>query len=105
MGVRLSRTKRLRKEILTFLEKNGKSNTSEIMDHINKKYRWGTSINQLGNVLAKDKRFEKVGFYNNSVGDGTRCRVCIWDLSNTYTTQQIQLNNEKSKLSNNICAY
>ena len=101
----MSRTKRLRKAILLFLEENGDSNTNQIMDYINKKYRWGTSINQLGNVLAKDKRFEKVGFYNNSTGGGTRCRVCIWNISKTYTTQQIKLNNEQNTLSKNICAY
>ena len=101
----MSRTKRLRKAVQAFLETNGESNTSQILDHINEKYRWGASINQLGNVLAKDKRFTKVGFYNNSLGDGTRCRVCIWGLSNIEQNHQIQINNEKHTLSQNMCAY
>ena len=37
-------------------------------------------MNQLGNILAKDSRFEKVGFLSNSSGDGYRCRICIWAL-------------------------
>ena len=37
-------------------------------------------MNQLGNILAKDTRFEKVGFLSNSSGDGYRCRICIWAL-------------------------
>ena len=101
----MSRTKRLRKEICSFLEVNGEANTSQILDHINAKYRWGASINQLGNILAKDKRFQKVGFYNNSVGDGSRCRVCIWDLSNSHTKQLIEIESEQNTLSQNLCAY
>ncbi len=101
----MSRTKRLRKAIYNFLEDNGEANTSQILDYINRRYRWGASINQLGNILAKDKRFEKVGFYNNSVGDGSRCRVCIWDLSNSHRKKEIEIKSEQRTLSQNICAY
>ena len=101
----MSRTKRLRAAICNFLEDNGEANTSQILDYINGRYRWGASINQLGNILAKDKRFQKVGFYNSSVGDGSRCRVCIWDLSNSYTKKQIEIKPEQSTLSKNMCAY
>ena len=40
-------------------------------------------MNQLGNILAKDSRFEKVGFLNNYGGEGYRCRICIWGLKKT----------------------
>ena len=76
----MSSTKRLRIAVFNFLEKSGDANTTQIFDHINSRFRWGTSMNQLGNILAKDYRFEKVGFLSNSSGDGYRCRICIWAL-------------------------
>ena len=76
----MSSTKRLRKAVFNFLEIRGDANTTQIFDHINSKYRWGTSMNQLGNILAKDSRFKKVGFLNRSQGAGIRCRICIWAL-------------------------
>ncbi len=82
----MSSTKRLRKAVVEFLEKNENANTTQIFDHINSKFRWGTSMNQLGNVLAKDSRFEKVGFLSSSSGNGYRCRICIWALK---TRQQL----------------
>ena len=79
----MSSTKRLRLAVLNYLENIGQANTTQIFDHINSKFRWGTSMNQLGNILAKDSRFEKVGFLSNSVGEGYRCRICIWGLKKT----------------------
>ena len=76
----MSSTKRLRNAVFNFLEKTEHANTTQIFDHINSKFRWGTSMNQLGNILAKDTRFEKVGFLSNSSGDGYRCRICVWAL-------------------------
>ncbi len=76
----MSSTKRLRKAVFKFLEVKGQANTTQIFDYINSKYRWGTSMNQLSNILAKDSRFEKVGFLNNSKGSGIRCRICVWGL-------------------------
>ena len=76
----MSSTKRLRIAVFDYLKNTGNANTTQIFDHINSKFRWGTSMNQLGNILAKDSRFEKVGFLSNSSGDGYRCRICIWAL-------------------------
>jgi hypothetical protein len=76
----LSSTKRLRIAVFNYLENTENANTTQIFDHINSRFRWGTSMNQLGNILAKDTRFEKVGFLSNSSGDGYRCRICIWAL-------------------------
>ena len=77
----MSRTKRLRSAVQCFLSSKGRANTTQILDHINSRFRWGSSMNQLGNILAKDPRFAKVGFISSSSGHGTRCRVCIWELS------------------------
>ena len=57
----MSRTKRLREEVKKMLSENGEANTVEIFDHLNTRFSWGATMNQVGNILAKDTRFEKVG--------------------------------------------
>ncbi|MCS5537420.1 MAG: DUF3860 domain-containing protein [Candidatus Poseidoniaceae archaeon] len=77
----MSRTKRLRGAVYEFLHEKGEANTSEIFEHVNNRYRWGATMNQLGNVVARDARFTKSGFDNGQVPGGFRIRVCIWSLS------------------------
>jgi len=77
----MSRTQRLRSEILTFLEQVGEANTTTILDHDNSRFRWGATMNQLGNVLARDRRFVKVGFDEGTDVGGFRMRVCIWSMA------------------------
>ncbi|MDP6871068.1 MAG: DUF3860 domain-containing protein, partial [Candidatus Thalassarchaeaceae archaeon] len=57
----MSRTRRLRGEVLALLEDKGTANTVEIFDHLNERFRWGATMNQVGNIMAKDSRFSKVG--------------------------------------------
>ena len=57
----MSRTRRLREEVRTYLEENDSANTVEIFDHLNERFRWGAPMNQVGNILAKDSRFSKIG--------------------------------------------
>ena len=76
----MSRTKRLREEVHIFLTERERANTVEVFDHLNERFSWGATMNQVGNILAKDVRFEKVG----SVRDffrGARYSVCLWALS------------------------
>ena len=63
-----------------YLESNGISNTSQILEHVNKRFRWGATMNQVGNVLARDTRFEKLGLTEGTTMAGFRERVCIWAL-------------------------
>ena len=77
----MSRTGRLRNEIAQYLEDNGVSNTSQILEHINKRVRWGATMNQVGNLLARDSRFEKLGITEGTTMAGFRERVCIWALA------------------------
>ena len=77
----MSRTKRLRGALVEYLAEEGPANTSEIFDHINSRFRWGSTMNQLGNVLARDARFIKSGFDENQLAGGYRLRVCIWELA------------------------
>jgi len=77
----MSRTKRLRGALVEYLAEAGPANTSQIFEHINSRYRWGSTMNQLGNVLARDARFIKSGFDENQLLGGYRLRVCIWKLA------------------------
>ena len=57
----MSRTRRLREAVLVLLEEKGTANTVEVFDHLNERFRWGATMNQVGSILAKDRRFSKVG--------------------------------------------
>ena len=72
---------RLRTEIATYLGNVGEANTTDILDHVNRRFRWGATMNQLGNVLARDRRFVKVGFDEGTDIGGFRMRVCVWSIA------------------------
>ena len=57
----MSRTRRLREEVICLLEEKETANTVEIFDHLNERFRWGATMNQVGNIMSKDSRFSKVG--------------------------------------------
>ena len=77
----MGRTLRLRTEIATYLESVGEANTTDILDHVNQRFRWGATMNQLGNVLVRDRRFIKVGFDEGTDIGGFRMRVCVWSIA------------------------
>jgi len=81
----MSRTRRLREEVLALLEVKGTANTVEIFDHLNDRFRWGATMNQVGNIMAKDSRFSKVGHVRGPFR-GSVYTVCIWGLSQKETT-------------------
>ena len=74
----MSRTRRLRTEIESLLQ-GGPANTVEIFDHLNTRFKWGATMNQVGNILAKDVRFSKIG---QKIGEfrGSVYTVCVWGL-------------------------
>lgn len=76
----MSRTRRLRKEVLSLLEEKVTANTVEIFDHLNNRFRWGATMNQVGNIMAKDSRFSKVGHVRGPFR-GSVYTVCVWGLS------------------------
>ena len=49
----MSRTRRLRTEIVDFLSSVGEANTTTILEHVNKRFRWGATMNQLGKCIGK----------------------------------------------------
>ncbi len=76
----MSRTRRLREEVMLFLEDRETANTVEIFDHLNDRFRWGATMNQVGNIMAKDSRFSKVGHVRGPFR-GSVYTVCVWSLS------------------------
>ena len=76
----MSKTSRLRNEVETYLNENNSANTVEIFDHLNSRFKWGATMNQVGNILAKDNRFEKIGHVRGQFR-GSIYTVCIWSLS------------------------
>ena len=77
----MGRTLRLRTELEAYLSNVGEANTTDILDHVNQRFRWGATMNQLGNVLARDRRFVKVGFDEGTDIGGFRMRVCVWSIA------------------------
>ena len=80
----MSRTRRLREEVRTYLEENDSANTVEIFDHLNERFRWGATMNQVGNILAKASRFSKMGHVRGRFR-GSTYTVCVWGLSQQAT--------------------
>ncbi len=76
----MSRTRRLREAVCVLLEEKGQQNTVEVFDHLNERFRWGATMNQVGNILAKDPRFTKVG-HKRGQFRGSVYTVCVWALS------------------------
>jgi|TARA_B100000482_G_C12584351_1_gene289111 hypothetical protein len=81
----VSKTSRLRNEVETYLNENDSANTVEIFDHLNSRFKWGATMNQVGNILAKDNRFEKIGHIRGQFR-GSTYTVCIWSLSAQIAT-------------------
>lgn len=81
----MSKTSRLRNEVETYLNENNSANTVEIFDHLNSRFKWGATMNQVGNILAKDNRFEKIGHVRGQFR-GSIYTVCIWSLSTQIVT-------------------
>ena len=81
----MSKTSRLRNEVETYLHENNTANTVEIFDHLNSRFKWGATMNQVGNILAKDNRFEEIGHVRGQFR-GSTYTVCLWSLSTQIVT-------------------
>ncbi len=81
----MSRTRRLREAIKVLLEDKGSANTVEVFDHLNERFRWGATMNQVGNIMAKDRRFSKIGHIRGQFR-GSVYTVCVWGLAQLEAT-------------------
>lgn len=73
----LMKTTRIREKIKKFLGDRPR-NTAEILEHINSTMRHGTTSQQLGNVLSKDKDIVKVGYIKRSGILSGGYDICEW---------------------------
>jgi hypothetical protein len=77
------KTTRIRVKIKEFLAEQPRT-TTEILEHINTTSRHGTTSQQLGNVLSKDKDIMKVGYVQRA-GIRYGCyKICQWALKDSY---------------------
>jgi hypothetical protein len=79
------RTKRMRNNVVAFLEKEGEGTSIDICNYINEVMHSGTTMNQLGNLLAKDPRFKLLSHKTVSgTIKGSRYKVQNYRLSEDY---------------------
>lgn len=71
------KTVRIREKIKKFLSERPR-NTAEILEYINSTMRHGTTSQQLGNVLSKDKDIFKVGYIKRSGILSGGYDICEW---------------------------
>jgi hypothetical protein len=76
-GGKNMKTVRIREKIKKFLSERPR-NTEEILEHINSTMRHGTTSQQLGNVLSKDKDIVKVGYIKRSGILSGGYDICEW---------------------------
>ena len=81
------RTTRLRENIKKYLSIHGECNTQQILEHLNRITRHGTTPQQLGNVLAKDKDIVKVSTTNRAGTLSGRYEICVWALAPAYAPE------------------
>lgn len=74
---------RLRKWLVVCLEEKGEASTGEIYDFVNDKLRYGVTMNQLGNLLARDPRIEKLGVVERYSLDH-RVRQQVWRIKTEH---------------------
>ena len=74
------RTTRLLQKIMNFLDEKGDPNTTQILEHVNETMRHGTTPQQLGNVLSKDKDIMKVATTKRGGALSGRYEICVWQL-------------------------
>ena len=84
------RTTRLRQKIKKFLDLKGEANTTEILEHVNSTMRHGTTPQQLGNVLSKDKDILKISTTKRGGALSGRYEICVWQLRpGTFDNQNL----------------
>ena len=71
------KTVRIREKIKKYLYERPR-NTAEILEYINSNMRHGTTSQQLGNVLSKDKDIVKVGYIKRSGILSGGYEICEW---------------------------
>jgi hypothetical protein len=74
----MGKTKRYAERIVKFLEEIGEANSHQIYDYLIQ-WSWSPTMNALGNILSKDKRFCKVGKELRN-HNGSQYEIVVWGL-------------------------
>ncbi len=90
----------LRKKIKEYLA-DGTKNTTEIQSYINSETRHGTTSQQLGNVLSKDKDIVKVGSIRRDSIISGRYDIGVWGMKNWVREKLPDWNGEQLYLDDN----
>ena len=83
------KTVRIREKIKKFLGDRPR-NTAEILEHINSTMRHGTTSQQLGNVLSKDKDIRKIATTKRGGALSGRYEICVWTLRDDERDPELQ---------------
>jgi len=81
------RTARLRQKIKKFLFERGEASSTEIAEYVNSTMRHGTTMQQLGNILSKDRHIMKVGSTIKAGALSGRYEMCVWSLRPEYAEE------------------
>ena len=88
------RTTRIRQKLKKYLLDNPEKSTTHIFDHINNNMKGGVTMQQLGNVLAKDKDIEQVGMVRKKGALSGSYVLCTWDLTPAYRERNVTISKE-----------
>jgi len=80
----MSRTVRIRARIKKYLAERGEANTVELAEYLNSTLTWGVTMQQLGNVLSKDKDIVQRGTTRKGNILGGGYKVMVWGLAPHY---------------------
>ena len=88
------RTTRIRQRLKKYLIDNPEQNTTEIFDHINNNMKWGVTMQQLGNVLSKDKDIEQVGVVRKKGALSGSYEMFTWSVTSDYRQNSFNITKE-----------
>jgi hypothetical protein len=89
------RTTRIRQKLKKYLLDNGEKSTTHIFDYINSATKWGVTMQQLGNVLSKDKDIEQVGMVRKKGSLSGSYVLCTWNLKPEYRARNMEVSKEE----------
>jgi hypothetical protein len=89
------RTTRIRQRLKKYLIDNPEQSTTKIFDHINNSMKWGVTMQQLGNVLSKDKDIQQTGIVRKKGALSGSYTMFTWDVTPTYREQSMLISKEQ----------
>jgi len=80
----MSRTFRIRQRIKTLMMERDDLPTNVIFDHVNNTMTWGVTMQQLGNILSKDKDITTTGEVKKKGSVSGSYNIQTWSLTDEY---------------------